>query len=151
MKAILTIIIFCAAGVGIFFLYTMSQNTQLLTTPLATQPIQIGNAKLVVEIANTEGLRTQGLSGRSSLQEGSGMLFVFEEEGEWGIWMKDMQFPIDIIFAGPDGVVGMIYHTVSPETYPEVFYPNQPARYVLEVPAGYAKKAGIVEGARIVL
>ena len=63
--------------------------------------------------------------------------------------MKDMRFPIDIIFADNAGVITMIYHSVLPETYPEVFYPKQLARYVLEVPGGYARKQGIVEGAKI--
>jgi len=138
-------------GAGVFFLNTMQRQPSLTTTAVPTQPIQVGDTKLVVEVASTDPLRERGLSGRSFLAEGNGMLFIFEEEGEWGIWMKDMLFPIDIIFADSAGVVSMIYHTVSPDTYPEVFYPDTPALYVLEVPAGYAKKAGIVEGAKIML
>ena len=100
-------------GAGVFFLNTMQRQPSLTTTAVPTQPIQVGDTKLVVEVADTEALRERGLSGRSSLHEGSGMLFVFEEEGAWGIWMKGMQFPIDIIFADSAGVISMIYHTVK--------------------------------------
>ena len=66
------------------------------------------------------------------------MLFVFDRDGNYGFWMKDMKFPIDIIFADAQKKIIMIYHNVQPDSYPKVFYPNAPARYVLETPAGFA-------------
>ncbi len=132
--------------VGMFGLRPLSF---ILPSASHMKTITIGTTTIQVEVADTETSRTQGLSGRASLTDGSGMLFVFESEGSWGIWMKDMQFPIDIIFADQAGVASVIYHNVLPESYPEVFYPKTPALYVLEVPGGYAKKAGIVEGTKI--
>jgi uncharacterized membrane protein (UPF0127 family) len=91
-----------------------------------------------------------GLSGRASLAEGKGMLFVFEKPDTYGFWMKDMNFPIDMIFIGEDKKVVTVVAHASPESYkknpPEVFYPAKPVLFVLEVPAGFAKEHGVEEG-----
>lgn len=113
--------------------------------------VTIGTTTVAVEVARDDTSRQRGLSGRASLAEGHGMLFVFEEEGDWGIWMKDMNFPIDIIWAATDGTIVTIEKNVSPETYPKSFYPAQPALYVLEVSAGFAERHNVVEGNKIVL
>jgi len=67
------------------------------------------------------------------------MLFVFPEDGKYAFWMKDMRFSIDILWLSADGRVVYMALNVSPDTYPQVFRPDVPARYVLELPAGYAK------------
>ena len=105
----------------------------------------------MAEVVQTEEARSRGLSGRASLAEGHGMLFVFEQDGQWGIWMKDMHFSIDILWLDAAGTVVTVASSISPETYPESFHPEAPARYVLELPAGYAAKAGIAKGARLEL
>jgi len=113
--------------------------------------ITTGGVSVAVEVADTEALRERGLSGRSDLQSGKGMLFVFDTDGLWNIWMKDMQFPIDIVWADVDGKVITIASNVAPDTYPKSFFPSAPARYVVELPAGFAAANGIVEGGQIVL
>ena len=102
--------------------------------------IQIGDATLRVEVADTDQKRVQGLSGRPSLAKNEGILFVFEEPGRYGFWMKDMNFSIDIIWIGQDKKVVEIMNTIVPETFPEVFYSKEPIQYVLEVNAGWAKE-----------
>ena len=102
--------------------------------------LTIGEKELQVEVAQTREQRIQGLSGRAALPEGKGMLFIFEEEGEQAIWMKDMHFPIDIVWINKKGTVVHIADTVTPETYPATFTSPTPAKYVLEVPAGYARE-----------
>ena len=77
------------------------------------------------------------------------MLFIFESDERWGIWMRDMLFPIDIIWADAGGAIVTIAKNIAPETYPHVFEPVAPARYALEVPAGFAARHGIAEGVRI--
>ncbi len=113
---------------------------------LVQRHIQIGNTTVAVEVADTEALREQGLSGRSDLPNGQGMLFVFESDDTFGIWMKDMLFPIDIVWADASGTVITIAKNVAPDTYPKVFYPSTPARYVVELPAGFAAAHGVAEG-----
>ncbi len=119
---------------------------------LPTSSITVGSTTILAELATTQAQREQGLSGRVSLNPGQGMLFVFATPGKWGIWMKDMRFSIDIIWADKNGKIVTIEPDVSPDTYPShSFYPTQAATYVLEVPAGYTKAKGIAVGTKIVL
>lgn len=93
------------------------------------------------EVVDTLEEREQGLSGRTEVPE-DGMLFVFPQESSAGFWMKDMLISIDIIWIRDDGVIIGIEENVSPDTYPEAFYPPEPVHYVLEVAAGDAKARG---------
>jgi len=74
------------------------------------------------------------------------MLFVFPEEGNPGFWMKDMQFPIDIAWLSTDGRIVHMVQVLSPDTYPTVFKSPNPARFVLELPAGFFETHRIKEG-----
>jgi uncharacterized membrane protein (UPF0127 family) len=107
-------------------------------------------ATVQVEVESTEAAREQGLSGRMSLPEGSGMLFVFQTPGVYGFWMKDMNFALDMLFADANGKIVTIVRDATPESYlqnpPQVFYPKSPILYVLEVPAGFADAHNIQEG-----
>jgi hypothetical protein len=93
-----------------------------------------------LDVADTNTLRRQGLSGRDSLAADEGMLFLYDLSGEYGYWMKDMNFPIDIIWIDDKKQVSYFKKSVSPDTYPESFAPNVPVRYVLEVPAGFVEE-----------
>jgi len=141
-----------------FFALALSAILYQHTHPLDTQSInasrtvvQVGGETVMTEVADTPALQTRGLSGRASLAEGEGILFVFEEEGEHSIWMKDMHFAIDIIWAAGDGTIVTIKEGATPESYPEVFHSAAPARYVLEVNAGFVKHAGVAVGGKIVV
>jgi uncharacterized protein len=138
-------------GVGVLLLISLSFLPMKSETLLPTTTLTIGDTSLVVELAVSSEDRARGLSGRTGLAEGTGMLFVFEGEGNWGIWMKDMRFPIDILWANANGIIVTIERNVSPATYPNSFYPSSPAAYVLEVPAGFAERHGIVTGAQLVV
>lgn len=98
---------------------------------------------LTVTIADTPGERLQGLSGKKNLPSNEAMLFVWEKSGQHGIWMKEMNFPIDIIWLNKDFEIVHIAPYISPETYPKVFSPNKPSRYVLEIKAGLAAQMGL--------
>lgn len=116
-----------------------------------TRLISVGDTTVVVDVVSTDLLRQKGLSGRESLADGTGMLFVFDTSDRWGIWMKDMRFAIDILWIREDGVVVTLKEHVAPESYPTVFSSTEPARYVLELPAGFARKHGVGEGSVIQL
>jgi uncharacterized membrane protein (UPF0127 family) len=107
-------------------------------------------ATVQVEVESTEAAREQGLSGRTSLPAGRGMLFVFQTPGMYGFWMKDMNFALDMLFADASGKIVTIVKDATPESYlqnpPQVFYPKSPILYVLEVPAGFADAHTIQEG-----
>lgn len=121
-------------------------------TPSEHTPIvAIGGTRVAVAVADTPEKRAQGLSGRTSLTDGTGMLFVFPEVGLHGFWMKDMQFSIDIIWLSEDGAVVHMAEDVPPESYPASFRPEEPALYVLEVPAGFVKAHHIATGSKALI
>ena len=113
------------------------QPNPLQNSGLQERTLTVGNTVLQVEIAETPQQQKIGLSHRKSLKQGRGMLFIFNTDGKHSIWMKDMQFPIDIVWIDVAMRVVHIEQTVTPETYPKPFRSPTPARYVLEVPAGY--------------
>ena len=102
--------------------------------------IQINGTVVEVEIADALDLREKGLSDRISLKQGKGILFVFDTSAQYGFWMKDMIFPIDIVWIDEKFNVVDIDKGVSPETFPQVFRPDQEVKYVLELPAGYTNQ-----------
>lgn len=67
--------------------------------------ISLGKCDISIETADNDELRRLGLSNRDSLCENCGMLFLFEKENNYSFWMKDMRFPIDIIWLRDDKVV----------------------------------------------
>src|ERR1700675_3717330 len=83
----------------------MHKNSAPLAASLAQQTVTIGTTTVAVEVESTEASREQGLSGRTSLAEGSGMLFVFQTPGVYGFWMKDMNFDLDMLFADSNGKI----------------------------------------------
>ena len=135
----ISIVLLLIAGVGI----TVLQQKQLISkeaqpnSGLQEKRITIGNTTLQVEIAKTPKQQQIGLSHRKQLKEGRGMLFTFNTDHSHPIWMKDMQFPIDIVWIDNTMKVVHIEQMVAPETFPQSFQSPTLARYVLEVPAGY--------------
>lgn len=116
-----------------------------------TKAVKIGTTTIAVELAQEVTDLEKGLGGRASLDKNSGLLFVFGAPFEYGFWMKDMKFPIDIIFISADKKVVTVTSDISPDTYtkqnpPKAFYPDSPILYALEVNAGFAKAHGIRVG-----
>ena len=70
----------------------------------------IGGHRFVLEVANDENTRSQGLSRRQLLAENAGMLFVFETEAFHKFWMKEVHFPLDLLFISADGKIVDIQH-----------------------------------------
>ncbi len=132
-----------------------------LTTPAVKEgglQVVLPDGKVLdVVVADNEQEQVQGLSGKENLPADEGMLFVFPYAGQHGIWMKDMKFPIDILWLNEDGlVVNIVQNAPVPEEGKEenglLVYNNvEPAKYVLEVAAGTAETSGIKMGKKIVL
>ena len=111
--------------------------------------IQIGDAILQVEIADTDAKREKGLSQRASLEENKGMLFVFEQPGRYIFWMKDMNFAVDIIWIDKDKKVLEIMDSIAPDTFPKTFYAKELVQYVVEMRAGFARENDIQPGDKV--
>ncbi len=115
--------------------------------PRSVEIVLSGN-HFSVEIAKSRKELIHGLSGKGSIGDKEGLLMIFEIEDRHGIWMKEMSFPIDIIWLDGDLKVVDIANNIYPETFPTIFYPRVPAFYVLEINAGLAGEYGISIGDR---
>ncbi|MBI4034073.1 MAG: DUF192 domain-containing protein [Candidatus Brennerbacteria bacterium] len=108
-----------------------------------TSEVKINEQIIVAEVVSGAKEREQGLSGRSELGINEGMLFLFDDPGVYGFWMKGMNFPLDIIWIAGTEVVG-VEENVPPEpgvseNQLKVYYPPEPVNKVLEVKAGRAR------------
>jgi len=108
--------------------------------------ITLRDVPLQVTIARTPEELRQGLSGTKSLPPDQGMLFVFPKADLYTFWMKDMQYPIDVFWIGEDGRIVYVAEKLSPDTYPATYRSSQPAKYVLELNAGFAEAHGVRVG-----
>ena len=101
--------------------------------------ITIGNKSYQVSLAKTEEEQMTGLQGVHTLPEDEGVLFVFEDPGEVGFWMKDTLIPLDIIYINDDDeVIAVEQGTPGDETILE--HPG--VKYVLEVNKDSGVKIG---------
>lgn len=107
---------------------------------------------ITAAIADTGELRYTGLSDTDSLPEDRGMLFVYETADDHTFVMREMDFPIDIVYADVDGTITKIHH--APEPGPDEDGNDQPypgfGQYVLEVNYDWTTDRGIESGDRLV-
>lgn len=113
---------------------------------LTDRRVELNNRSINVLVADSSEERAQGLSGRKRLAENQGMLFAYTDSGVYCLWMKDMNFAIDMIWLDTDKRVIDIKENAQPESYPESFCPSSDAQYILEVPAGSVQKWGVQRG-----
>lgn len=107
------------------------------------QEVAINNQTIVAEVVSKPADRERGLSGRTHLNINEGMLFLFETPGVYPFWMKDMRFPIDILWLRDDRVVGITERVDpqigAPESALAILYPPESVTRVLELAAGRAR------------
>lgn len=138
-------------------------SSEVVTTiPVGLEPHQIvvkkpvvkikpGNNSAIsvyVEIANDQAEQSRGLMFRQSLEWNNGMFFVFKEQGSLSFWMKNTYIPLDMIFISRDLQIVDIKENVQPclEQNCPIYPSKEPAKYVLEVNAGFAQQNGIKIG-----
>jgi len=109
-----------------------------------------GKQAVEVEIANTPATQQRGLMWRRELPAGEGMLFIFEGEEDHSFWMKNTLIPLDMIFIGANLRVVGVVENAEPRTLTGRSV-GRPSRYVLEVPGGWAGKAGVRAGTKVAL
>ena len=108
--------------------------------------IQINGARIYTEVAKNSAEFTKGLGDRPCILPDQGMLFSFTKPGRYPFWMKDMKFPIDIIWIAANHKVVAMEINESPSTYPDRFENQAPAQYVLELKANQSKALHIAIG-----
>lgn len=114
-------------------------------------PLIIGSTTVQASVADSMPERIKGLSDTPYLPEGLVKLFAFGTEGEHSIWMKDMNYPLDIIWVSRDGKVVHIKENVSPDTFPEAFSSPKPAWYVIEANAGFVASTSLKVGDEVIV
>jgi uncharacterized protein len=132
---------------------SFAQRIQTAATKVAFQKrkISLGGQTLNVEIADTPLRRERGLMFRTSLDDKSGMLFIFDFEQPLAFWMKNTLIPLAIAYIDKDRkivdiqeMVPAVMGQIQPPSYPS----KKPAMYALEMPKGWFARKGVKIGAR---
>lgn len=109
----------------------------------------LGDQTINLEVAKTPEEQQIGLSEHTTLAENQGMIFTYEKPGYYSFWMRDMKFPIDIIFLDGEKIV-TVHKNVQPPTDKNASLPlytsEQPANRVLETKAGLAEEYDLKKG-----
>lgn len=103
-----------------------------------------GPRQFTIEIADEDAERSAGLMFRTEMADDHGMLFVFEQERRVAFWMKNTPLPLDLLFVRADGTVAAVMQGEPLST--AAISPDETVRFVLELKAGTAQKAGIGDG-----
>ena len=138
-----------AIGAGIFSFVVLNKTRELQNK----NEIRVNNQIIIADVAKTQGERERGLSGRNSLGVNEGMIFIFNEPQEAVFWMKDMKFPIDIVWVRDGKVLGFA-EKVDPqigveEEKLERYISPEPVDQVLELSSGRVKQLRLSIGDHI--
>ena len=98
-----------------------------------------------IEIASTEQAQITGLMNRKELCQKCGMLFEFEIEEKQSFWMENTLIPLDMIFMDKTGKIVTIHKNTKPLQQFPTYDSKLPAKYVLEVNAGFSDKNNLAE------
>jgi len=145
MKQVLILIIILGCGYWIYNRYFKVANRGDLVK------MKIGKKELWVETRETPAERRQGLSGRESLADNEGMLFIFEKPGNYGFWMSGMKFDLDFVFIKGNKVVEIKEAVPAPKGGAEaaVIKPAELTEMVLEVNSGWIKEHDVEVGDKV--
>lgn len=123
---------------AVLFLFAVS--TFLACSRARVAEVRVKNEFFRVEVAATDIARAKGLSGHKKLAADEGMLFVFDDEDNRPMWMKNTHIPLDIIWLDTDGIVLFIVESAKPwpTGEPPAINPPVKAKYVLELFGGRA-------------
>lgn len=114
-------------------------------------PIMIGSTTVQASVADSIAEKIKGLSDTPLLPVGVVKLFAFNEESEHAMWMKDMKYPLDIIWVAKNGTIVHIEKNLSPDSYPKSFESPKPSWYVIEANAGFVVGSSIKLGDKVVV
>jgi Uncharacterized conserved protein len=129
-------------------LFLLVGSTCATLAKAATPAVELHGQRFSVELATDDASREHGLMMRTTLAPDRGMLFVFSYQALQGFWMKNTLIPLDILYFDTDRRLVSTQLNVPPcKADPCPVYPsNAPARYVLELSAGTARRIGVQVG-----
>jgi len=139
----------------IFLISLLIMSCSMGSSGLEKVTLESPNGKEIVvevEIADEQDEQREGLMHRKELKEGHGMLFIFGETRRRSFWMKETLIPLDIIYFDENGEF-VSYKEMRPclEDPCKTYSSEYPAKYALEVNAGFAEKNGIGDGWKLSL
>jgi len=110
--------------------------------------VELKGQRFSIEIAEDDASRSQGLMHRTEMANDHGMLFIFQDDAPRAFWMKNTKIPLDILYFDAGRRLLSVQHDVPPcRADPCPLYPSgAPARYVLELNAGEARRIGVTPG-----
>ena len=140
------------AGVLVFMPGLLVTGEYERTTVTAYDANGTELATVDVRVADTYPKRYVGLSDTESLGANEGMLFVHSGTDEHAYVMREMDFPLDIVFVAANGTITRVHRAELPsDGSDDLRRYRGTGKYVLEVPYGYTKRTGVDEGDRIAI
>lgn len=107
--------------------------------------ISINNEELKIEVLIDQKQKNQGLAGRKNVKRNEGALIVNEREGYFGDVIRNMKFPVDLIWIDSNHKIIDIKTDIKPTWRPRKYVPQKRSRYFLEVPSGFIREFKIKE------
>ena len=133
----------------LFFLYSLCSSAEFLKKELLISNSDNELKKFTVEVADNDKLRSLGFMGRTDIPEGTGMLFIWNDEAYRNFWMKNTPSSLDIIFFDKNGYFINVQENTIPYSLDNI--PSlKPSKYVLELIAGSSKKFNLYNHSRII-
>jgi len=114
---------------------------------LPTVQLNAGMHLIHAEVAGDMASRSQGLMFRKSLGPNAGMVFIFDEEAQHCMWMKNTLVPLSVAFLDASGTIINI-EDMAPQTE-DTHCARRPARYALEMARGWFASRGVKPGAKL--
>ena len=112
-------------------------------------------AELTLETAVTDEEKARGLMNRESLDNDSGMIFIYDEADERSFWMKNTSIPLDMIFLTAEKSIRSIKEADPEPNVSDVnlksYTSEGPAKYVIETNQNFSEEKGITEGLKVLL
>lgn len=152
-KLIVIIAILFAVFVGVVF-FQFNGFGRNAPTPTEGVTATIKDQTYKVTVVTTQQDQQIGLSKYSTLPQDQAMLFQFPKKDFYSFWMKDMKFPIDIIFIDGDTIVSIAQKVPAPKSAEDdlpLYQPDSPVDKVLEINAGLAEKNGYKKGDNVTI
>lgn len=155
MKKFTIQFIFIIIGITVA-LYLYKTNPSFSGLPFvpqqtAMQNLQINDATLKIEVADTQAKRSLGLGGKQSLASDEGMLFIFDKPGRPPFWMKGLIFPLDFVWIMENKVVDILQNIQPPapgqtDESLSIYQSKEDMDRVLEVNSGTVQRLNIKVG-----
>ncbi len=145
MKIFPIIIFLVLVGLALFFVNFGKQNNKYPT-------IIIENKTFLLDVAKSAQEQEIGLAKYNKLPQNMAMLFPFSNYGYYSFWMKNMKFPIDIIYIKNNKIVDIFTNVPNPKSENEklkIYISKSKANYVLEINANLSKKYNFKIGSSV--